>query len=119
MIQCLRIGSVTTSDTDFLLDTTITNATIYNGQKIRFCIHADIPATTTVVPVSITINETNIPLQDALGNTLFSDQIKNCYCYTAVFGTEPIHLKLCTLTCKSQATASSVVPGAEAEEGGA
>lgn len=117
MVQCIRIGSVTSSATSLLLDTSITNATIYNGQKVRFCIHADFPATTTVVPVFITINETDIPLQDALGNTLYSDQIRNCYCYTAAFGTEPIHLKLCTLTCKSQAVASSVIPEADTEGG--
>lgn len=117
MIHCIKIGSVTSSATSLLLDTDITNATIYNGQKVRFCIHATMPATTTVVPVYITINETDIPLQDALGNTLYSDQVRPCYCYSAVFGTEPIHLKLCTLTNKSQATACSVIPEADTEGG--
>lgn len=123
MLRCIKITSVTASDTEFLLNTTITNATIYNGQRIRFCIHADFPATTTVAPVFIVINGENIPLMDAIGNTLQSDQIKNCYCYCAVFGTEPLHLKLNTLTCKSQATATNVVPAAAEEpvvdEGGA
>ena len=110
MIHCIRINSVSSTATEFLLETTITNTTIYNGQRIRFCIQADIPSTTTVVPVFIVVNGVNIPLMDALGNTLQSDQIRNCLCYTAVFGTEPLHLKLCSVTYKSQATATSVVP---------
>ena len=116
MLRCIKINTVTSTADNFLLETTITNATIFNGQKVRFCIHADIPATTTVAPVSIVINGENIPLLDAIGNTLQNDQIKNCFCYCAVFGTEPLHLKLNTLTCKSQATATSVVPAATGTE---
>ena len=56
MLRCIKINTVTSTADNFLLETTITNATIFNGQKVRFCIHADIPATTTVAPVSIVIN---------------------------------------------------------------
>lgn len=117
MIRCIKINSVSSTATEFLLETAITNATIYNGQKVRFCIHTNIPASTTVVPVFIVINGVNIPLMDALGNTLQSDQIKNCFCYNAIFGTEPLHLKLCTMTNRSQATATSVVPDTTAALG--
>lgn len=118
-IGCIKITTVTVSDTQFLLETSITNATIYNGQRVRLCVHANIPATSTVVPVFLVINGENIPLMDSIGNTLQSDQVRNCYCYCGVFGTEPLHLKLNTVTAKSQATPISTVPSATTEPAGA
>lgn len=97
-----------------VLSTGLTNKEIRNGNRSIICICTDIPSSATIVPVEITINGTNIPMQDVLGNTLQSDQISSKCGFPGVWGTNPLHFKLCSCKDKSQATARTVVPGGTA-----
>ena len=110
--QFIKVTSVEITGGTMVLNTGITGKTIFNGEKSVICICSTIPASTTVVPVVININGTNIAMQDCLGNVLQSDQIECRHPYVGIWGTlAPIHFKLCTSTDRSQATATSVIPG--------
>ena len=49
-----------------------------------------------------------MPVQDMIGNTLQSDQIKCKTLYTGVWGTNPTHFRLVVCTLRSQATNKTV-----------
>lgn len=88
--------------------------TYYNGERIVFVICTSLPTSITISPVAIDVNGVNIPLQDKLGNTLQSDQIKSRQTYVGVWGTSNNgHIKLCTCTNRSQATPASITPESE------
>lgn len=112
--QYIRVTSAEITGGTLVLATGLTNKVIRNGSKNIICVCVDIPSSTTIVPVEIVINDTNIPLQDVLGNTLQSDQIGSRCCYVGVWGTNPLHFKLCACTSRSQATARTVTPGTTA-----
>lgn len=94
-----------------LLSTDLTGKTIRNGGRSNLCICTDLPVSTTVVPVEITINGVNIPMQDVLGNTLQSDQITSRCAFPGIWGTQPLHFKLCNCLRRSVATPEELVPG--------
>ena len=73
-----------------------------------FCIGVDLPVTTSVVPVFLSIGGTEVPVQDMIGNTLQSDQIKCKTLYTGVWDTNPTHFRLVVCTLRSQATNKTV-----------
>lgn len=110
----IRVTSAEITEGTLVLTTGLTNRTIRNGNRNVICICTDIPTSTTVVPVEIVINDTNIPMQDVLGNTLQSDQIKSRCAFPGVWGTNPLHFKLCSCTNRSQATARTATPGTTA-----
>ena len=107
----IRVTEAEITGGTLVLNTEVTGRTVYNGQRDVICICTDIPASTTLVPVEIVINETNIPMQDVLGNTLQSDQIQSRCAYPGVWGTQPLHFKLSACVQRSGATATSVTPG--------
>ena len=107
----IKITSATITGGTLLLSTGLTGKTIRNGGRSNLCICTDLPVSTTVVPVEIVINDTNIPMQDVLGNTLQSDQITSRCAFPGVWGTQPLHFKLCNCLRRSVATAEETVPG--------
>lgn len=107
----IRVTSAEITGGTLVLTTGLTNKVIRNGGRNIICICTDIPTSTTIVPVEIVINGENIPMQDVLGNTLQSDQIGSRCAYPGVWGTNPIHFKLCACAPRSQATPRTTVPG--------
>ena len=65
------------------------------------------PTLTTVLPVYITINGTDIPVMTKNGNTLMSDQIRSRHKYCLKYGTNPSHFITEQCLPLSQATASA------------
>ena len=109
--QLIKVTSVEITGGTMILNTGITGKSICNGEKNVICICTTIPASTTVVPVVLSINGVNIAMQDHLGNVLQSDQIKCRQAYAGVWGTlAPVHFKFCTCTPRSQAAPISVIP---------
>lgn len=112
--QFIKVTEATITGGVLVLSTNVTGKTYENGERIVFCICTTIPASTTIVPVEITINGENVALQDAFGNLLQSDQIKSRQPYVAVWGTYGAgHLKLCSCTKRSQATPATITPESE------
>lgn len=104
----LRATSYTyTAGSSLVINTNSTVSTLYNGATYLLLTCPALPAMATVVPVFIRIEGTNIPLQDAIGNTLFSDQIHQGIRYELVYGTTPSHFKLRHCSCLSSATPST------------
>lgn len=93
-----------TAGTSLVINTNSTLSTLYNGAGYLLTTCPALPAMATVVPVFVRIKGTNIPLQDAIGNTLFSDQIHQGRRYELVYGTTPSHFKLKHCSCLSSAT---------------
>ena len=112
--KCIRVTGAEIVTGTLVLSTGLTNKIIRNGNKSTLCVCVDIPASATIVPVELTINGANIPMQDVLGNTLQSDQITSKCCYPGVWGTNPTHFKLCACADRSQSTARTVTPGTTA-----
>lgn len=110
----IRVSSAEITGGTLVLSTGLTNKEIRNGNRSVICICTDIPSSATIVPVEIVINGTNIPMQDVLGNTLQSDQISSRCAFPGVWGTNPLHFKLCSCVNRSQATSRTVVPGGTA-----
>lgn len=109
MKQCImKIRSATINAEGLILDTGITSKTIRNGCLDAFCIGVDLPVTTSVVPVFLQIGNTEVPVQDMIGNTLQSDQIKCRTLYRGVWGTNPTHFRLVICTPRSQATNKTI-----------
>lgn len=108
MKRCLiKITSATINAEGLILTTNLTEKTIYNGYVDAFCICTDLPVSTSVVPVFLSIAGTEIPVYDIVGNTLQSDQIKCRTIYSGVWGTNPNHFRLIVCTPRSQATNKS------------
>lgn len=105
----LKVTSAAVTGGTLVLSTDITTAKTYsNGERIAFCICTTLPASTTISPVELEINGTNIPMLDVFGNTLQSDQIKSRHMYVGVWGALGTgHIRLCTCTGRSQAAHSS------------
>lgn len=110
--RIIKITSAEIVTGTLLLQTGLTEKTIRNGGRSTICICTDLPTSTTVIPVEIVINGTNIPMQDVLGNTLQSDQITSRCAFPGVWGTQPLHFKLCNCLKRSLATAQELKPGA-------
>ena len=106
----IQVTAAEVTGGELVLTTGLTNRTIYNGERNVLCIATEIPASATVVPVVVEINGVNIPLQDVLGNTLQSDQIQSRCAFPGIWGTLPLHFKLCSCVRKSQASERQVVP---------
>ena len=108
----LKATSATyTAGTSLVLNTTSTVTSLFNGMNYLLVQAATLPAMTTVVPVSVEVNGTTIPLLDAIGNTLYSDQIHNGVTYELVYGSTPSHFKLRRCCCLSSAVPSSTSIG--------
>lgn len=91
----LRVTSYTyTAGTSLVLNTDNTSTTLYNGAQYLLLACGSLPTMETVVPVYIRIGETNIPLQDVIGNTLYSDQMHPGRRYDLVYGSTPSHFKM-------------------------
>ena len=114
-MACYNITSVTTSGTDLTLTLPVTALTIKNGQRACFKICTSLPTGTTILPVLFQVGTTTVPLMDMLGNTLYSDQLKTCECIPGVWGTNPVHFKLCAcVRGKSAATNRTATLGVTA-----
>lgn len=82
--------------------------TLYNGELFKLVTCITVPAMTSILPVYITVNGVNYPVQDIIGNNLMSDKIHSRRRYRLVFGTNPAHFKLTTCVGTSQATGESI-----------
>lgn len=104
----IRATSYTyTAGSSLVINTTSSAAILYNGASYVLCLYPELPSMSTVVPVYINVNGTNIPLQDVIGNTLQSDQIHPGRKYELVYGSSPAHFKMRHCCCLSCATAGS------------
>lgn len=108
-MACYKISTINTPGATLNLVIPKDSITVRNGERSCFCIAAEIPASTTVLPVYFEINGATVPLYDLLGNTLYSDQIR-CGCtIPGVWGTNPTHFKLCAcVEGRSQATEATI-----------
>ena len=108
-MACYKISTVTTPGATLNLVIPKNAITVRNGERACFCIAAEIPASTTVLPVYFEINGATVPMYDLLGNTLYSDQLRCGVVIPGVWGTNPGHFKLCaSVEGRSQATEASV-----------
>lgn len=108
-MACYKISTINTPGTTLNLVIPKTSLTVRNGERACFCIATEIPASTAVLPVYFEINGTTVPLYDLLGNTLYSDQIRCGVVIPGVWGTNPVHFKLCScVEGRSQATEAVV-----------
>lgn len=104
-MACYKISTINTPGTTLNLVIPKDSITVRNGERACFYIAAEIPASTTVLPVYFEINGATVPLYDLLGNTLYSDQIRKGVTIPGVWGTNPEHFKLCScVEGRSQAT---------------
>lgn len=109
-MSCYKITTINTPGATLNLVVPKTALIVKNGERACFNILAPIPASTTVLPVYFEINGATAPLYDLLGNTLYSDQIRCGEVIPGVWGTNPLHFKLCAcVEGRSQATSASVV----------
>ena len=106
----LRATSYTyTAGSSLVINTDNTSTTLYNGAQYLLFVCPELPSMSTVVPVYVRINDTNIPLQDVIGNTLYSDQIHPGRRYELVYGSTPSHFKMrhcCGCSCATSNTTS-------------
>lgn len=111
-MACYKISTINTPGASLNLVIPKSSITVRNGERACFCITTNIPASTTVLPVFFEINGATVPLYDLLGNTLYSDQIRCGEVIPGVWGTNPIHFKLCScVEGRSQATeATTTLP---------
>lgn len=107
MRKIIKVTSVAATETALNLTANITTKTVCNGEKDAFCICTTIPTLTTILPVNLLIGATSVPLLDAFGNTLQSDQIASRTLYVGVWGTNDLHFRLFTCVPRSQSTESS------------
>lgn len=104
-MACYKISTINTPGATLNLVIPKDSITVRNGERACFYIAAEIPASTTVLPVYFEINGATVPLYDLLGNTLYSDQIRKGVTIPGVWGTNPEHFKLCScVEGRSQAT---------------
>lgn len=107
-MACYKISTINTPGATLNLVIPKNSLTVRNGERACFCIATQIPASTTVLPVYFEVNGATVPLYDLLGNTLYSDQIRCGMTIPGVWGTNPVHFKLCScVEGRSQATAVS------------
>lgn len=119
----LRVSSVSTSGGSTFLVTSST-ITPKNGCKYLLkipCAVLPTTAITTVNPVYVVVNGKNIPLQELIGNQIYTDQLKclkpdNCgnIVLRLVYGSTPTHFKivshrLCCSTAYGQVAAVATV----------
>lgn len=104
-MACYKISTINTPGATLNLVIPKDSITVRNGERACFYIAAEIPASTTVLPVYFEINGTTVPLYDMLGNVLYSDQIRCGVTIPGVWGTNPQHFKLCAcVEGRSQST---------------
>lgn len=97
----LRVTSVSTNGSTFTTSSTITPK---NGCKYIIkvpCYLISQVASTTIAQVVVVVNGTNIPLQECIGNNVYTDQIRyfnvdNCgnIVLRVVYGSTPAHFKI-------------------------
>lgn len=97
----LRVTSVSTNGSTFTTSSTITPK---NGCKYIIkvpCYLIPQVASTTIAQVVVVVNGTNIPLQECIGNNVYTDQIRyfnvdNCgnIVLRVVYGSTPAHFKI-------------------------
>lgn len=104
MRKIIKITSAAITDGELVLTANVTTKTVCNGEKDAFCVCTTLPVSTTVVPVTLQIGDTSIPLLDSFGNTLYSDQITCRTPYIGTWGTNALHFRICTCVPRSQAT---------------
>ena len=108
-MACYKITNTSISGSSLILDVPYSSLTVKNGERACFVIQGEFPVSTTLLSVYFNIGGTNIPLYDMLGNVLYSDQIRPCVCIPGIWGTNPIHFKLCAcVEGRSQATDATV-----------
>lgn len=95
-MACYKITSVTNTGSALNLALPQPSMIIKNGERACFVVCPCLPASTTVVPVNFTIGSTTVPLYDMLGNQLYSDQLSTQVRIPGVWGTNPLHFKLCS-----------------------
>lgn len=123
--NCNRIITPTsyTVGATFNINTSFTDTDLENGKRYILVLNQNLPAMSTVVPVYLQVNGTYYPMQDILGNSLMSDQLRffprnisSCGCRTSgvvriVFGSNVGHFKV--LVCLP---ASSAIITEEVED---
>ena len=97
----LRVTSVSTDGSTFTTSSTITPK---NGCKYLIkvpCYLIPQVSSTTISQVVVVVNGTNIPLQECIGNNVYTDQIRyfnvdNCgnILLRVVYGSTPAHFKI-------------------------
>lgn len=60
----------------FNINTSFTDADLENGKRYILVLNKDLPAMSTIVPVYLQVNGIYYPMQDILGNSLMSDQLR-------------------------------------------
>lgn len=117
--RCNRIITPTsyTVGATFNINTSFTDSDLENGKRYILVLNQNLPAMTTIVPVYLQVNGTYYPMQDLLGNSLMSDQLRffprsasNCGCGSSgvariIFGSNVGHFKV--LVCLP--TSSAVI----------
>lgn len=132
--RCLRVTSISNTGGSFFF---VTNSTITpkNGCKYILkvpCYLLPQTAITAISQVYVTVNKVNIPLQECIGNNVFTDQIRyfnvdNCgnIILRLVYGSTPAHFKIISqnLPCSNAygtpvgvASASATAKTAKAKE---
>lgn len=100
-----------TAGGNFIINTNFTDTDAENRKRYELILTVNLPSMTTIVPVFITFNGTNIPMLDDIGNNLMSDQLHTRKRYRLVYGINPKHLTV--LNCLGS---SAFYPVEETEE---
>lgn len=75
--------------------------TLPNYTKIKLIVCQNIPADADTARVFLSDGIVNVPAQNLSGNWLRADEVRCRSCYPFVYGTDPQHATLETLTCRS------------------
>lgn len=97
----LRVTSVSTDGSTFTTDSTITPKNCCKYIIKVPCSLIPAAASTTITQVVVVVNGTKIPLQECIGNNVYTDQIRffnvdNCgnIILRVVYGSTPAHFKI-------------------------
>lgn len=113
----LKASSYTyTAGTSLVINTNSQLTELVNGACYLLLTCPSLPTMSTVVPVYIKIQGSTIPLNDAIGNTLFSDQLLSGRRYDIIFGGTPSHFRL--RHCSNLSRAVPTITTITAEEVG-
>lgn len=82
-----RVSSITASTTELVLNFNPALGAV-NEQKFTFVVCTAIPATTTPVPVQLTLNGNPVPLWNRYGNPIYSNELRTRKVYRGYYGGE-------------------------------
>lgn len=107
-----------TAGAEFTINTNFSISALNNCQRFVLILPSNIPATTSITTVNITMTvngtSTTVPLQNIVGNNLMSDQIRficknQCgnRVIRLVYGSNPTHFKVLQCLPESSAVSSA------------